>query len=143
MCEQLFEDFLNGSDTLRVYEDEKLVFSSAKERLLPLLEYIDKYPVISSKVVIFDKVMGNAAALLSIKAGVKEVYSPLGSQLAVNTLDKYHIKYYISEIVPYIQRPDREDMCPMEHLSIGKEPEEFYRALLATIKRQGGNDGEN
>ncbi|MBU2608091.1 MAG: DUF1893 domain-containing protein, partial [Chloroflexi bacterium] len=59
----------------------------------------------------------------------KEVYSPLGSQLAVETLDRYGIKYHLSEIVPYIQKPNQEDMCPMEKLSQHKEPEEFYRAL--------------
>ena len=143
MYEKLYGDFLISIDTLRVYEDEKLVFSSQKERLLPLLEYIEGYSVNKRQVVIFDKIMGNAAALLSIKAGVKEVYSPLGSQIAVNTLDKYRIRYHLSEIVPFIQQPNSEDMCPMERLSVGKDPEEFYTALLDTIKRQGGNDGEN
>lgn len=137
MYEQLFKDFLTGSDTLRVYEEGNLLFSSAKERLLPLLEYIEKHPVNDRYMVIFDKVIGNAAALLSIKVGAKEVYSPLGSRLGVDTLEKFMIKYHLSEIVPYIQKPDSEDMCPMERLSIGKEPEEFYEALLDTIKQQG------
>ncbi len=143
MYELLFKDFVAGNDTLRVYEDDELIFSSTGERLLPLLEYIDGFSVNKREVIIFDKIVGNAAALLSIKAGAKEVYSPLGSRLAVNNLEKYRIKYYLSEIVPYIQKPDSEDMCPMERLSIGKDPEEFYTALLDNIKQQGGNDGEN
>ncbi len=141
MYEQLYKDFMASNDTLRVYQDGHLLFSSHRERLLPLLEYIEKYPVHNRQVVIFDKIMGNAAALLSIKAGVKEVYSPLGSRLAVNNLEKYGIMYHLFEIVPYIQKPDSEDMCPIEHLSIGKEPEEFYAALLDNIKQQGDNNG--
>ncbi len=78
--------------------------------------------------------MGNAAALLSIKANCRETYSPLGSKLAIKTLDKYGIKYHITEIVPYIQKPDGEDMCPMEKLSINKEPEEFYEVIKNIIK---------
>ena len=78
---------------------------------------------------IFDKVMGNAAVLLSIKAGCREVYSPLGSQLAVKTLDRYGIKYHLTEIVPYIRKPNGEDMCPMEKLPLNKEPEEFYELI--------------
>ena len=78
--------------------------------------------------------MGNAAALLSVVANCREVYSPLGSQLTLKTLHKYDIKYHITEIVPYIQKPDGNDMCPMEKLSIGKEPEEFYELIRGIMK---------
>ena len=76
--------------------------------------------------------MGNAAALLSAKAGARKVYSPLGSKLAANTLVKYHIEYYITEIVPFIQSRDRENMCPMEKLSISKDfsLDEFYKTVM-------------
>jgi len=133
MDNHFFNEFLTSSDTLWVYEGSQLIFSSNKDRLLPLLEYIGWSASHHQQVVIFDKIMGNAAALLSIKAGCQEVYSPLGSQLAIKTLDKYGIKYHLTQIVPYIQQPGREDMCPMEKLSIDKEPEEFYEAMLKII----------
>ena len=134
MRQRLFDTFMVSGDTMQAYEDAKLVFSSRKDGLLPLLEYIDSPSRYHRQVVIFDKIMGNAAALLSIKVGCQEVYSPLGSQLAVKTLDKYGVKYYLSEIVPYIQQANRQDMCPMEKLSIDKEPEEFYKAIKSIIK---------
>jgi len=129
MHQHFFDEFLTSSDTLRVYEGERLIFSSSKDRLLPLLEYIDRFTPHHQQVVIFDKIMGNAAAVLLIKADCQEVHSPLGSQLAIKTLNKYGIKYYFTEIVPYIQKPGGEDMCPMEKMSIGKEPEEFYEVI--------------
>jgi len=134
----LFDDFLTGNNTLQVYENSKLVFASDKDRLLPLVEYLDKFAANHQNVVIFDKIMGRAAALLSIKADCREVYSPLGSQLAVEVLEQYGVKYNLSTIVPCIQKPNQEDMCPMEALSIGKEPEEFYhliKNLLAENRR--------
>ena len=134
MRQRLFDTFMVSGDTMQAYEDDKLVFSSKKDRLLPLLEYIDSPAHHHQQVVIFDKIMGNAAALLSVKVGCQEVYSPLGSQLAVKTLDKYGVRYYLSEIVPYIQQANRQDMCPMEKLSIDKEPEEFYKAIKSIIK---------
>ncbi len=134
MHQHFFNEFLSSGDTLRVYEDDQLTFSSNKDRLLALLEYIGWFVPRYQPVVIFDKIMGNAAALLSVKAGCREVYSPLGSQLAVKTFDKYDIKYHITEIIPYIQKPDRQNMCPMEKLSINKEPEEFYEVIKSTIK---------
>jgi len=129
MHEPLFNQFLTSNYTLRVYEGDQLIFESNKDRLLPLLEYIDRFAIYHQKVVIFDKIMGNAAALLSVKANCQEVYSPLGSQFAVKTLDKYGIKYHLAEIVPCIQKANGEDMCPMEKLSIDKEVEEFYEVI--------------
>ena len=133
MYARLFNRFLTGSDTLQVYKGSKLLFASNKDRLLPLLEYIDRFAHYH-QVVIFDKIMGNAAALLAVKASCREVYSPLGSQLAIKTLDKYHIKYHLTETVPCIQKANGEDMCPMEKLSMNREPEEFYKLIRNAIK---------
>ena len=130
----LFNEFLVSGDTLRVYEDSELLFSSNKDRLLPLLEYIDRFAPYHHEVVVFDRIMGNAAALLSVEAGCREVYSPLGSQVAIKTLDKHGLKYHIIKIVPYIQQPNGEDMCPMEKLSLDKEPGEFYETIRSIIK---------
>ncbi len=129
MYQHFFHEFLTGSDTLRVYQGSQLIFTSNKDGLLPLLDYINGVASRYQQVVIFDKIMGNAAASLSIKAGCREVYSPLGSQLAVKTLNKYGVKYLLINIVPYIQKPGSEDMCPMEKLSIDKTPEEFYEVV--------------
>jgi hypothetical protein len=124
----LFEEFLSGEDTLRVYDGQKLIFTSKKDRLFPLLEYIRKSGECQKKVVIFDKVTGNAAALLSIKAGCREVFSPLCSQIGIDTLHKYNIKYHAVTVVPWIMAPDG-NICPMEKLSTGKNPEDFYKLI--------------
>ncbi len=113
-----------------------MLFASNKDRLVPLLEYINRLAPYHRQVVIFDKIMGNAAALLSIKASCQEVYSPLGSQLAVKTLNKHGIKYHLTKVVRYIQKPDGEDMCPMEKLSIDKSPEAFYKVMRNIINKR-------
>lgn len=137
----LFNKFLASKDTLQVYEANKLVFASNRDRLLPLVDYIDRFASNHLNVVIFDKIMGRAAALLCAKANCQEVYSPLGSRLAVKALDKYGIRYHLSEIVPYIQKPNREEMCPMEKLSIGKAPEEFYELLRNLLSQPQAMSG--
>ena len=120
MYTDLFNEFLDSNDTLQIYRDEDLIFVSEKERLVPLMEYLSDSDSGERPVTIFDKVMGNAAALLSVKANCREVYSPLGSELAVKTLEKHNIEYHLTEIVPYIVRDDGRGMCPLEKLSIGK-----------------------
>jgi hypothetical protein len=134
MFEQLFTEFLTSDVTLRIYDGDRLVFFSKKERLMPLMEYLGGRNSQYKNVTIFDKVMGNAAALLSVKAGCREVRSPLGSELAVKTLDRYDITHHLNTTVPYITQADGKTMCPMEKLSIDKEPEEFYRVLKARIE---------
>lgn len=133
MHTDLYRAFLASDDTLRIYREKALVFSSDKDRLLPLMDYLSHHQP-GEPVVIFDKIMGNAAALLAVKANCREVYSPLGSELGIKTLEKHGIEYHLTEIVPYILRPDGKGMCPMEKLSIGKEPEEFYQEIKARIE---------
>lgn len=133
MYRDFFDEFLESDDTLRIYQGKQLIFSSIKDQLLPLLEYIERFPH-QPPVVIFDKVMGNGAALLAVKANCREVYSPLGSKLATETLERYGIKYHLSQIVPYIQRADGRGMCPMEKLSQGKTPTNFYQLLQNSTK---------
>ncbi len=134
MSEDLYKDFITSDDTLRIYDGETLIFSSRKDRLLPLMEYIAAGESGGRGVTVYDKVMGNGAALLAIKLHAREVYSPLGSELAVKTLKKNGIDYHLDKIVPHIKRPDGRGLCPMEELSIGKDPEEFYRALKDRIE---------
>jgi hypothetical protein len=130
----LFNEFLLSNDSLRVYEGKSLIFSSDKDGLLPLLEYLEKFELQQRQVQVFDRIMGNAAALLSIKANAREVYSPFGSELAVNTLDGYGIRHHILELVPCIQNSSREGMCPMEELSQGKGPDYFYGLVRKKLR---------
>jgi len=132
MDRHVFQAFLASSDTVRIYKGATLVFASRRGGLLALIEYIHGFAADHQGVLILDKVMGNAAALLSIKAGCQEIFSPLGSRFAIATLEKHDIRYRLDHVVSYIQQAHGEGMCPMERLSMGKGPEEFY----ALIKEQ-------
>lgn len=134
MNDKSYDIFFKSEDTLLVYEDDELIFSSIKDGLLPLVEYLDEPETRNRQVTIYDKVTGNAAALLSVIAGCTCVRSPLGSGIAAATLEKHNIEYHFGETVPYIQKPDSEEMCPMEKLSLGKEPDEFYKALIERLR---------
>lgn len=133
MDNSFYNEFLRSDDTLRVYAGSKLLFSSQKDRLVPLLDYLERLGEKHRAVVMMDKVVGNAAALLMIKAGCREVYSPLGSELSVETLGRWGIACHFDRVVPYIRRADSEEMCPMEALSLGKSPSEFLAALKGRV----------
>jgi hypothetical protein len=136
MYTRLFNEFITTSETLQIYRDGRRLFSSKKDRLLPLLDYLEETKGTYRQIAVLDRVTGNAAALLSILAGATEIYSRMGSRIAVKTLGNYSVKCYFDEVVPYIQRKDGNGMCPMEELSLGKKPGEFYQALLDKINRE-------
>jgi hypothetical protein len=136
MNARLFHEFLASDDSLWVYKDRRRLFASTKSGISPLLEYMETLAPHHRQITIFDKVVGNAAALLSIKAAVEELNSPLGSELAVKTLRDYGVKYHFSEIAPYIQNRRQDDMCPMEKLSIGRSPEEFFELASKQFKHK-------
>jgi Domain of unknown function (DUF1893) len=134
--DRLFARFVNSSDTFRVYHEGKLIFSSKKEQLRPLLEYIEEFSSKVRGVVIFDRIVGNAAALLVKKAFCLEIYSPLGSEIAARTLSEQGIKYHFSRTVPYIINKAGNGICPMEKLSLGKGSEEFFQHLCRSSNEQ-------
>ena len=135
MGNNTFGEFLGSNDTLRVYKGDRLIFASNKGRLLPLIEYIDKFTPYERDVTVFDRVVGNAAALLLKKILCHAIYSSLGSELAAETLRNFDISYQFMETAPYIQNQSGDDMCPMEKLSLGKEPEEFYQSLSERLRQ--------
>ena len=111
--------------------------------LLPLVDYIDTCVPYESGVTVFDRVVGNAAALLLTRISCREICGELGSKLAAGTLKQYGIRYRFVETVPYIENNRRDGMCPMEELSQNKTPDEFYEALRERISGSpgvGGND---
>jgi hypothetical protein len=129
----LYTDFLSSADTLRVYAGDMPVFASREEGLLPLIDYLSAHGAVCQTVVIYDKVMGNAAALLAVLANAREVFSPLGSENAVKTLKQHGIKYHLDEIVPCIMRDDGKGICPMEKLSLSKSPKKFYSVMKGRL----------
>ena len=64
----LFSKFLVSDDALWVYSGDRRIFASDQRHLLPLLEYINEYASYQKQVTILDRIMGNAAALLSVEA---------------------------------------------------------------------------
>ena len=134
MEKDILQELSMSVNTLRVYDRSyMLIYSSNMDRLKPLLEYINLYSHKYTNIIVADRIMGNAAALLSIKAGCKEIYSPIGSQIAIDSLKRYGVSYHITSIVPYISQPCNTAMCPMEKLSIGKSPDEFLELINTTV----------
>ena len=122
------ESFLKSSDAIWVISPAGIIFQSQQRGIAPLLCYIEQTPA-PDEVVILDKVTGNAAALLMKKACCREVFSPIGSEMAAETLKDFGIVCHFTQTVPYIINREGSGKCPFETMSTGKSPDEFYELV--------------
>lgn len=125
-----FEKFLGGAWGLEVWSGEKVIFRSKKSGVIGLLDFIKKNGRKHKDIVIFDKIVGQGVALLAAFLKAKAVYGITGSRLAAKRLKSFGIKFYFQKTVPNILNKDRTDLCPLEKISLGKDPLEYCRILL-------------
>ncbi len=61
-----------------------------------------------------DKIVGKAAAMLMVKAKVKNVFTHTISTHGKEYLENHNINVSYDEVIPYIINRDKTDICPME-----------------------------
>ena len=83
-----------------------------------------------------DKLVGKAAAMLFLLAGVKEVYAGVMSHSAMQTLQQHQIPFSYGEAVQTIINRTGTGPCPMEQtVSAISDPQQAYAALQITVQR--------
>jgi hypothetical protein len=127
--------------TLEVYLADKLLFHSDGKWLHPLLElekFLSNKDYDRSLLLVKDKIVGRAAALLLIYLGIQNVNADILSLPGKNVLEKYRIKYEYKEIVDRIQ-------CRTEEMLKNEfDPNDAYKlinklASSANSKRTGNS----
>lgn len=101
----------------------------------PLLEWLDAGETLEGFSAA-DKVVGNGAAFLYVLLQVKEVYAPVMSRSAADTLEREGIPFFAEKIVPGIQNRKGTGSCPMESAVSGTEdPQEALEAIRRTLQK--------
>ena len=132
--EKQFEKFLKSPWGLELClpagrQGCKIIFRSKKSGVRGLLDFVNEQGEKHEGMIIFDKIVGQAAALLAAYLKARVVYGVTGSEPAARVLEKYKINFYFPKTVPKILNQDQTDLCPMEKLSLDKTPKEFYNSL--------------
>ena len=83
--------------------------------------------------IVADKIVGKASAMLLVLSGVKEVETQILSLSGKDIFDKYHIEYHYEELVDYIINRKGNGMCPMEETV--KDIDDLNEAYLALNKK--------
>lgn len=125
-----FEKFLESPFGLEIWSGDKIVFRSKKAGVKGLTEFIKKYGKRFKGLIIFDKIVGQGAALLAAYLNTEKVYGKTGSKLAAKALKRFKIKFYFQKTVSNILDKKKKNLCPLEKRSFLKTPEEFYKHLM-------------
>ena len=131
--EQLKKTKLN----LLIYIGREVAFSSALGGIKPLLYAIEAIGRDKLRgTVVADKIVGRAAALLTLYMEAVEVHAALISNSAKEVLNRHGLKFYFSEETSTIMNRNETDICPFEKLVKDiANPEEAYRKIRAKVSR--------
>ena len=101
--------------SLALVKDEKIIFSSQKSGLRPLVECISKFRGKEGNCTLHDKVIGLAAARLIVYGGfISGVVAGAASKKAKDFLEKEGISIKSKKVVESILNKDKTGICPGE-----------------------------
>ena len=124
-----FEQFKKSRWTLIIISDGDIIFRSQAKAIKPLIRFLKNKPSNLSNVIIYDKYIGRAAAMLMTFLKPMKVYTPVISQFGREVFEKHNIDFEADKEVKYLMGIASEDMCKWEKLTAGKTPEELIQML--------------
>ncbi len=117
--------------SLELKFEDNTIFSSNGKWLYPLFDlesFLNSRDYETSKLTLYDKIIGKASALMIIRLGIKNVAGGIVSKPAETAFKKWKIKYNLETSVDFID-------CKTEQLLVDVfDPEEVYQI----IKKRAG-----
>ncbi len=92
------------------------VYTSTERGVAPMLEWLDNGAELHGFSAA-DKVIGKAAAMLFVLAGVSEIYSDIMSASAAEFLKNSGLRYSYDTLTQHIINRKGDGICPMEQLT--------------------------
>jgi hypothetical protein len=124
---------LRGAVRCAVYNDSGLHLSEEKG-LRPLLLWLEEDPEFLRGASVADKIVGRAAAMIMVYAGVREVFASVISNGAIELLKDAGISVTYSMSAIAISNRRGDGICPMERLVAPvREPEAAYNKLREKV----------
>lgn len=113
------------NQSLQVFEKGKLIFSSDKKWLYPLLDlhsFLIHQKLDHQNLVVLDKIVGRASALLLVHIGVNLVRAKILSKLGKEIFQKFEINFEYEKLVDRIDCQTEEilknEMSPSRALQM-------------------------
>lgn len=132
--QRLIQEDLN----LIILHNEETLYTSSEEGMLPLYTAITQLNHPRRDLIVVDKIMGKAAALLVSCLHAKEVHCITLSKRGKEALEKRRIPHYYETLTPEIVNRYGNDICPFEKAVLDvEEPENAYIRIQTKLKALG------
>ncbi len=129
-------EFKKLNTSLIVYNKGQEIFSSNKSEIKPLVDFIEQdTKTKSTEMIIFDKKVGRASALLLSIIKPAKVFTPIATKKAVEILLQSNIPLIAEKVVENLMGVANEETCKWEKLSIDKSSNEFLQACKINLNR--------
>jgi hypothetical protein len=118
--------------TLTVLYEGSPIFTSHGKWLHPLFEleeYLAEHPIQPENLILQDKIIGKAAALLILRMGFQTIKAGVLSRLGEAVLQRHGIAYTSEQLVDRIHCQTEELLATVE------DPEEAYQLVKARAGR--------
>lgn len=111
-----------------------LSLTSDLRGVMPIIDFINKgYDLSGASVA--DLVVGKAAAMLFIKAGIKDVDTIIISKPALKVLEEHHITVKYEKLVDNIINRNKTGLCPFESLVLDVDDVSIaYKLIVEKIE---------
>ncbi|NPV06206.1 MAG: DUF1893 domain-containing protein [Syntrophaceae bacterium] len=119
--------------SLALFDGDRMVFSSGKEGLRPLVECIRACRGLYRGCELHDRAIGLAAAKLTVASGmIARIVARRASAGAAAFLERRDVPLTAGEVVPILLNRERTAPCPMEQkASATEDPDQFLREIDA------------
>jgi len=121
--------FVKSGWSLVIYKQKRVFFRSQASDLKPLINYIKNKGLPKEELVIFDKYVGRAAALLIILIKPMKLYTPVISQGGFVVLKNKKISFEYMKKVKYLMNIASNAMCQWEKLAQNKSARTFLNLV--------------
>lgn len=139
---QTAKSILNKEGNTCVLCKGDIIYISKDKGIAPMVNFISK-GVDLHEFSAADIIIGKAAAMLFILAGVKEVYAKVMSRKAIEIFSQYSIGYTYDTLTEKIINRKGNDICPMEKtVKDISDPQLAYDAIKQTLKLLTENRGD-
>jgi hypothetical protein len=125
-------------NSLMIFDENKLIYSSNKDGIRPHLEAIELLGDHLHGKIMVDKIVGRAAALLMLYSKAREIHALVLSSPAKKVLEG-KVEYVYKNLVDQIKTKDGRIYCPFERMvqNIDDPNEAYYniQKKMASFKK--------
>lgn len=124
----------NGNYTCVLCKDD-VVYTSTLTGIAPMVQFLS-LEIDLRGFHAADRIVGKAAALLFVLAGVDCVYAPVMSRDAVNVFSLHHISCEYEQLTEQIINRAGTGPCPMEEAVSGiEDPQQAFESVKTALTR--------